>query len=147
MKNNNILVWKNKPNEKVWYMKNWCKMDVILKYNMYDKVFNKNVEDCWGGALVIKKNKTSIKFIKDWLDMCCIYEDITDSSSKAKNSSLFREHRHDQSLLSILLHKNNINIPNIKLKYTNSSEEDFPFQCIASFGYTFGDLKNLILLF
>ena len=34
MKNNNILVWKNKPNEKVWYMKNWCKMDVILKYNM-----------------------------------------------------------------------------------------------------------------
>ena len=108
MKNNNILVWKNKPNEKVWYMKNWCKMDVILKYNMYDKIFNKNVEDCWGGALVIKKNKASIKFIKDWLDMCCIYEDITDSSSKAKNSSLFREHRHDQSLLSILLHKNNI---------------------------------------
>ena len=40
--------------------------------------------------------------------MCCIYEDITDSSSKAKNSNLFREHRHDQSLLSILLHKNNI---------------------------------------
>jgi hypothetical protein len=34
MENNDILVWKNKPNETIWYMKNWCKMHVIYKYEM-----------------------------------------------------------------------------------------------------------------
>jgi hypothetical protein len=57
MTNNDLLVWKNKPSNPIWYMKNWCKMDVILKYNMYDKIFNESVEDCWGGALVIRKNE------------------------------------------------------------------------------------------
>tara|TARA_B100001059_G_C17745815_1_gene534234 strand:- start:45 stop:734 length:690 start_codon:yes stop_codon:yes gene_type:complete len=114
MKINDILVWKNKPNEKVWYMKNFCKMDVILKYNMYNKVFVENCEDCWGGAIVIKKNKNTIKYIHEWLDMCSIYENITDTPSKSKNSNLFKSHRHDQSLLSIILHKYNINMKYFK---------------------------------
>jgi hypothetical protein len=117
MENNDILVWKNKPNEQVWYMKNWCKMDVICKYNMFDKVFNQNAEDCWGGALVIKKTENTIKYIQEWLDMCCIYEDITDTESKFKNNSIFNEHRHDQSLLSIILHKYNIEMQFFEKKY------------------------------
>jgi hypothetical protein len=34
--NNDLLVWKNKPNEPSYFMKNWCKMDVIknIKYMM-----------------------------------------------------------------------------------------------------------------
>lgn len=55
MKNNDLLIWKNKPTESNGYIKNWCKMDVIYKYNMFDKVFNKNAEYCWAGALVLKK--------------------------------------------------------------------------------------------
>jgi hypothetical protein len=35
MKNNDILVWKNKPNEPSYIMKQYCKMDLVLKYNMY----------------------------------------------------------------------------------------------------------------
>jgi hypothetical protein len=41
MLNNDILIWKNKPNNRLYYMKNWCKMDVICKYDMYDKVLMK----------------------------------------------------------------------------------------------------------
>lgn len=125
MKNNDLLVWKNKPNEPVFYMKNYCKMDVINKYNMFDKVFNKNAEDCWAGALVIKKNVNTIKYIQEWLDMCCIYENITDSPSKQGNSSLFIDHRHDQSLLSVVLHKYNIEMQFFEKKYLQNIRSPF----------------------
>jgi hypothetical protein len=125
MKNNDLLVWKNKPNEQVWYMKNWCKMDVINKYNIFDKVFNKNAEDCWAGALIVKKNNNTIKYVQEWLDMCCIYEDITDSPSKIINISLFNEHRHDQSLLSIILHKYNIEMQFFEKKYLQNVRVPF----------------------
>jgi hypothetical protein len=125
MKSNDLLVWKNKPNEQVWYMKNWCKMDVINKYNIFDKVFNKNAEDCWAGALIVKKNKNTIKYIQEWLDMCCIYTNITDSPSRIRNISLFNEHRHDQSLLSIVLHKYNIKLQFFEKKYLQNVRAPF----------------------
>jgi len=125
MKNNDLLVWKNKPNERIWYMKNWCKMHVILKYNMFNRVFCENAEDCWGGALIIKKNKNTTKYIQEWLDMCCIYEDITDSKSMVKNNPLFHEHRHDQSLLSIILHKYNIQMHFFEKKYLQNVRAPF----------------------
>jgi hypothetical protein len=117
MENNDLLVWKNKPNNPIWHMKNWCKMDVILKYDMLKKIFDENAEECWGGALVIKKNENTINYMKEWLDMCCIYENITDSNSKAENSSSFCEHRHDQTLLSIILYKYNIPMQFFEKKY------------------------------
>jgi hypothetical protein len=117
MENNDLLVWKNKPNNPIWHMKNWCKMDVILKYDMFKKIFDENAEECWGGALSIKKNENTIKYMKEWLDMCCIYEDITDAPSKVENSGLFCEHRHDQTLLSIILYKYNIPMQFFEKKY------------------------------
>lgn len=117
MKNNDLLVWKNKPNEAVFYMKNYCKIDVINKYNMFDKVFNENAEDCWAGSLVIKKNVNTTRYIQEWLDMCCIYENISDSPNNSDNSSLFIDHRHDQSLLSIILYKYNIKMQFFEKKY------------------------------
>jgi hypothetical protein len=125
MKNNDLLVWKNKPNGQLHYMKNWCKMHVINKYNMFDKVFNKNAEDCWAGAIVVKKTKNTTKYIQEWLDMSCIYEDITDVKSNIKNSNLFIEHRHDQSLLSIILHKYNIPTHFFEKKYLQNTREPF----------------------
>jgi len=125
MKNNDLLVWKNKPNERIWYMKNWCKMDVIYKYNMFNKVFNEHVEDCWAGALLVKKSNNSIQYIQEWLDMCCIYENITDSPSKIKNCDMFYEHRHDQSLLSIIVHKYNIKLQFFEKKYVQNVRSPF----------------------
>jgi hypothetical protein len=53
--------------------------------------------------------------------MCCIYEDITDVESKIKNNDLFIEHRHDQSLLSIVLNENNIKTFHFEKKYLQNS--------------------------
>jgi hypothetical protein len=125
MRNNDLLVWKNKPNEPIFYMKNWCKMHVIVKYNMFDKVFSESIEDCWAGALVLKKTENTIKYIQEWLDMCCIYDDITDVESKIKNNKLFIEHRHDQSLLSIVLHKYNIQMHFFEKKYLQNVRAPF----------------------
>ena len=112
-----IVVWKNKPNEDVTYLKNYCKMDVIRKYKMGDLVFNKSCESCWGGAIVIKKTKLSLQIIKEWLQMCCFENDITDTPSVSPNLKTYIEHRHDQSLLSIVLHKYNIPFHNFEKKY------------------------------
>ena len=105
---NDILIWKNKPNEGDYLMKKFCKMDVILKCNMFNDIFYKNVIDCWAGAIVLKKTKKNCHMMKYWLNLCCNYENITDSPSKIPNSKFFNEHRHDQSLLSIILYKHNI---------------------------------------
>ena len=92
---------------------------------MFYKVFNENAEDCWGGALILKKTENTIRYIQEWLDMCCIYEDITDSESKIENNNLFREHRHDQSLLSIILHKYNIQMKFFEKKYLQNVRVPF----------------------
>lgn len=117
LKTNDLLVFKNKPNESTNYMKNLCKMDVVLKYNIYDKLFIENVEEIWAGCIILKKSLKTVNLMKEWLDMCCIYEDITDSPSKVKNDDCFWDHRHDQALLSILLYKNNIEPKFFKKKY------------------------------
>jgi hypothetical protein len=114
--NNNLLLWKNKPNESSYSLKNWCKRDVVQKYNMEDDVYNKNAEACWAGAIVLKKNSFTDIFINEWLNMCCC-DDITDRPSVGGNTSDFIDHRHDQSLLSILVHKYNINLLVFEKRY------------------------------
>ena len=125
MKTHDCLIFKNKPNDNIFYMKNWCKMDVICKYNMNDKIFNNNVEDCWAGCIILKKNDNTIKYVGEWLNMCCDYENITDSPSKLKNNSYYMEHRHDQSLLSIIVHKYNIPLQFFEKKYLQNVRKPF----------------------
>ena len=86
---------------------------------MYDNVFIKNAEDCWAGAIVIKKTDNTVNIVKEWLDMCCVYEDITDQIDT--EDPLFRDHRHDQSLLSIVLHKYNIQTIFFETKYLQNT--------------------------
>jgi hypothetical protein len=102
-KDKELVVFSNKPNEGTNKFKYLCKMDVILKYNMQDI----DINECWAGAICLKKTEFTSTFIKTWLDMCCIYEDITDEPSKTHNP-FFVDHRHDQSLLTILITKHNI---------------------------------------
>lgn len=110
MEKRDILIWKNKPNEPVWKMRNWCKMSVFEKFGLRDRVFNEDLVDSWAGAIFLRKSDFSSIFINEWLEMCCVYEDITDVPSSIKNSPEFREHRHDQSLLSVLVYKYNIGL-------------------------------------
>lgn len=116
-----ICIWKNKPNEQSYCFKEWCKMDVIQKYNLNHVAFVENYEICWAGAIVFRKNKKNINIMRRWLELCCNENNITDSPSIIPNNKFFKEHRHDQSLLSIVLNENNIKTFHFERKYLQNS--------------------------
>jgi hypothetical protein len=60
------------------------------------------------GALIIKKCQTTIDFYKEFYQICQNYHFIDDSPSKLQNHHSFKEHRHDQSVFSLLLKKYNL---------------------------------------
>ena len=45
------------------------------------------------------------RFIDTWYKLCCTRENIDDSSSHEQNYGTFQEHRHDQSVFSLLWKK------------------------------------------
>ena len=101
-------------------MKYWSKMDVIVKYDMCKTVYYDDAVQCWAGAMVLKKNAKTVSYIKTWLEMCT-YENITDSPSVIPNLPLYQEHRHDQTLLGIVLLQNNIELSFFECKYLKST--------------------------
>ena len=114
--NQDINVFRNKPNEPSYFMKQWCKMDVIQKYDRMKQVFEDNELDTWAGCIFMRKTPFTLSFVQEWLGMCT-YENISDSASVLPNHKDFIEHRHDQSLLSILIHKYNIMTPFFESRY------------------------------
>ena len=110
-----IQVWENKPNEPTNILKNWCKIDVLTKYNVLKD--SDTIQDCWAGSIMLKNSYKTKNLINTWLAMCCNYENITDSPSKNNEPENFIEHRHDQSLLSIILYKNNIKLSHWHNRY------------------------------
>lgn len=82
----------------------WTKMDT------YSRVFGDNDEHFMtnqfiSGAYLIKNNSFIRDFVHTWENICIenngMYLD--DSPSVSPNHSIFKEHRHDQSILSLLL--------------------------------------------
>jgi hypothetical protein len=55
--------------------------------------------------------------ITEWLEMCSDYHNISNSPSIMSEYCNFIGHRHDQSLLSIVLSKNNIKFQPFPSKY------------------------------
>jgi hypothetical protein len=112
MQERDILIWKNKPNEKeypLWFL---CHKHVLEKYGMLEKLYgNDEAKEPWAGSILIKKTPFIVSLIKEWLEMCQIKEDLWgDEESykiqKHEYSENYRiAHRNDQSLLGILLYK------------------------------------------
>jgi hypothetical protein len=61
------------------------------------------------GILFIKNNNKTREFIESWLSLCLAedYGLINDDNFGIIESTVFKEHRHDQSILSWLIHANN----------------------------------------
>ena len=53
---------------------------------------------------MIRCTPRTISIVKRWYEIGCNYHMIDDSESYMKNDSTFTEHRHDQSIFSILRH-------------------------------------------
>jgi hypothetical protein len=88
--------------------KQWTKGDLFDYFGIRERedVFPRLI--C-GGISFIRKCDESIEIIKRWLKV--FYDDfslVDDSPSKSPNFPEFSEHRHDQSVWSILVKLNNV---------------------------------------
>ena len=84
----------------------WNKMDLIHKLNINVNDLNNNTQTFANTIMLYVCDETR-NLINDWYNYACDYHNIDDSPSIIPNHSLFSEHRHDQSILSLLIKKNN----------------------------------------
>lgn len=80
----------------------WTKMDLIDRMGMRDHYFTYQLE---GGILLFLVCHEMKTFLKEWYTLCCTYANIDDSPSRIPNMAWFVEHRHDQSVFSLLAKK------------------------------------------
>lgn len=127
-KNNGILLFNTSEHKNY----TWTKRDCFALMNLDSKKY-------WYGQQVLasfqlyKKCNNSISFVKEWLNFSQNANIITDlpNISGKKNFDGFKEHRWDQSILSILAIKYNINYYRdptqwgnyLKLKYLRNKNE------------------------
>lgn len=107
--------------------KQWTKMDLIIHAKG-----NLNDNQIFAGIFMLKKQKSTMKLVNEWYDLCNNHFDlITDSPSIIPNDSSFVENRHDQSALSLLARKYNPILLNVLETWTNGDFlkdlSSFPF--------------------
>lgn len=85
----------------------WTKRD-LLKYLKCDNEKVLHSLQYQGGAVMYHVGNTTRKFINEWYALCSNYRLIDDSPSQEKEHYWFFEHRHDQSVYSLLKKKYNI---------------------------------------
>jgi hypothetical protein len=94
--------------------KTWNKMDLLIRMNMNNEEIY-NLGQTEAGILVIYVNEITRKLVKEWFDIASEnnYHYIDDTPSIIPNHPEYKEHRHDQSIFSLLSKKYNIQRTNI----------------------------------
>ncbi len=81
----------------------YTKRDLSAKYNLHHNLLA--LKHLQAGCLLIKYCDLSKIIINEWYINCEIYNNIDDTQSKLPNFNTFIEHRHDQSVLNMVLKK------------------------------------------
>ena len=87
--------------------KHWNKMDLQVKLDMIDNKYL-NTPMHQAGALLFKICDKTRDLVNKWYELSSDYHNIDDTPSIRKNLDCFIEHRHDQSLFSLLTKKSNL---------------------------------------
>ena len=82
----------------------WTKMDLIDHLDAYDQLGTYQV---LATASIIRKCPTSVAMVDKWYSVYSNYHLVDDSPSILPNHESFQEHRHDQSIFSILQKQGN----------------------------------------
>ena len=80
------------------------KMDLILKLDMNNDLYT-NSEQHQAGAIMFYVCDKTYAIVNEWYKIGSEYHFIDDSTSISENVSNFVEHRHDQSIFSLLTKK------------------------------------------
>ena len=87
--------------------KYWNKMDLIEKLGMNANEYL-DTPQRQGGTNLFLVCKETRQLVNEWYELCCDYHNVDDSASVIPNLKCFREHRHDQSIFSLLTKKYNL---------------------------------------
>ena len=110
-KNNLITIFDIVKTTKLLYTltcveKNWNKMDLIISLDM-NKENDLNTPQRQAGVICFLVCAETINLVNEWYKIGSTYHNIDDSPSILKNLKGFCEHRHDQSIFSLLSKKYN----------------------------------------
>jgi hypothetical protein len=97
LENNSILVFKSNHEERIW-----TKKDLLLKFPEEYSYSNQYL-----ATVLIGRPKQILELTNEWQRLCfeSEFHFLDDSTSDMPNDEFFIEHRHDQSILSLLLKK------------------------------------------
>jgi len=87
--------------------KKYNKMDLIIKLNTLDEKYFDTIQHQAGAILFFVCDKTR-NFVNEWYELGCDYHNIDDTPSIEPNFDCFIDHRHDQSVFSLLTKKYNL---------------------------------------
>ena len=85
----------------------WTKGDVYHALGMDISTYGRE-RQLSGAVLLFKKCERTLDLVRRWLALCERADLITDAPSVAPNHPDFQDHRHDQSILSLLLLKHGV---------------------------------------
>ena len=83
------------------------KMDLLVTLDMVDDKYMKSLQH-QAGAILFHISDTTRALVNQWYELGSDYHNIDDSPSIIPNISVFNEHRHDQSIFSLLTKKYNL---------------------------------------
>lgn len=115
-----MVVFQHDPNDSVfgnvnphlqsWPNSNWTKGDLIDYFGVRDRQDILEKETYYATTFLMQKGPQSQKFIQDWqAPVLADWGLIDDSPSKSPNMPGFVEHRHDQSIFSLLCNLTAVN--------------------------------------
>jgi hypothetical protein len=98
----------------------WTKRDAFILMKADSRKYWNGLQ-CDASFSVFKKCPESTRFVKDWLHYCCDERIVTEKQNVCgeKNFWGYRQHRFDQSVLSLLAIKYNVTLFRMPSQYGN----------------------------
>lgn len=86
----------------------WCKEDLFERLNVDKSSPIRSTGQYLGGVQIMVNTPANRKLLEKWYTLMeeSNYRYVDDSPSKEPNAPTFREHRHDQAIISILFKQN-----------------------------------------
>jgi hypothetical protein len=121
---NNLILFDNRdgaPEGTYWKNYQWTKYDSFKKMDCLEEKYIQGKQINGSYILGIKNNFT-VNFFNEYFDYCKDEDILTDIPNKlGSNFDGFHDHRHDQSILSLLAIKHNITVLRDPSESGNSS--------------------------
>lgn len=106
----------------------WCKRDCLEKMNYQGPQDHEQVQ---ASVILFKVNQKTIDFVKEWLCWAQMPGMIDDSPSKLPEPPNFKEHRHDQAILTNLAIRDGYKMHHWAAQYNQGNHvhynDNFPF--------------------